>query len=299
MIVGEDSTLGLIVRNDGDADLTISDTTWSGGEIDQFTILNMPTLPFTIPENGDSVVISIQFVPTSQGAKNATLSLINNDVFRTPYEVPISGIGVVPDIAGNPNPLNFGEVEVTFSSTRTIQLRNDGGAALIIDDTLFAGTHFEQFSIDSIPDLPIVIEPDGDPVDILVSFAPDSEGDKTAALQLFSNDPDENPYSIDLTGTGIQPRIAVSPDTVRFGNIRIETDSTLILNVFNDGTADLFITDTTFRGQDDRNFRLVNAPSLPLQIRPGAESFPFRIQFSPGRTAALSGRLCARQQRSG
>ena len=44
----------LIVRNTGDADLIISDTTWSGADIDQFTILNIPTLPFTVPENGDS-----------------------------------------------------------------------------------------------------------------------------------------------------------------------------------------------------------------------------------------------------
>ncbi len=281
VIVGEDSTMSLLVRNDGDADLIISDTTWSGDNIDQFTVLNMPTLPFTIPENGDSVVISIQFVPTSQGLKDATLSFVNNDVFRTPYAVPISGEGVVPDIAGNPNPLAFGEVEVTFSATRMIQIRNDGGAALVIDDTLFAGPNFDQFALDSLPELPIVIEPDSDPVDILVRFSPTSEGDKTAALQLFSNDPDENPFSIDLAGTGIQPRIAVSPDTVDFGNIRIETDSTLLLDILNEGTASLFISDTSFRGQDDRFFRLVNAPSLPIQIRPGAESFPLRIQFSP------------------
>ena len=160
-----------------------------------------------------------------------------------------------------------------------MQIRNDGGAALVINDTLFAGANFNVFAIDSMPDLPIVIEPDGDPVEMIVSFSPDSEGDKTGALQLFSNDPDENPYSITLNGTGIQPRIAVSPDTVDFGNIRILTDSTLILEVANEGTADLFVSDTSFSGADAAYFSLVNAPALPLQIRTGADAFPLRIRF--------------------
>lgn len=289
VLVGSDSVLTVAIQNLGDAPLTVSDTVFAGQSISQFTVLSMPPLPFTIPVGGAQRLITLQFIPTSAGLKTASLRFVNNDVYRNPLILPLSGTGVEPDIGANPNPLAFGTVEVGQSFTRIVNIRNDGGATLVISDTAFAGTHQAQFSFVNNVQLPITILPESDPLSISVRFTPATAGAKSAALQFFSNDPDENPFSVNLSGTGIQPEIVATPDSLSFGHVRVNRDSIFTLLISNNGTADLRISDTTITGLQPELYSIVNGPALPIVIRPGGAGFPLQLRFAPvalGSTAA-------------
>ena len=291
VLVGADSIQSIAIQNLGDSPLTISDTVFAGQSISHFTVLSMPTLPFTIPVGGAQRLISIQFLPTTAGQKNASLRLVNNDVYRNPLIVSLVGTGVEPDIGSNPNSLAFGNVEVGQSFTRIVNIRNDGGATLVINDTAFAGANQSQFSFVNNLELPITILPGGNPVTMSLKFTPASAGAKTAALQLFSNDPDENPFSVNLTGTGISPIIVATPDSVAFGNVRVGNDSLFTLLLTNTGTADLRISDTTITGPQPGLFAIQNNPTLPLIIAPGSPGFPLLMRFTPQNLGAVAAEL--------
>ncbi|MGH7770985.1 MAG: hypothetical protein ACREQA_01965 [Candidatus Binatia bacterium] len=42
---------------------------------------------------GEIWTVTVQFAPTSEGAKNATLQFISNDPDENPKDVPLSGTG--------------------------------------------------------------------------------------------------------------------------------------------------------------------------------------------------------------
>ena len=68
------------------------------------------------------------------------------------------------------------------------------------------GPDAASFSITTAPDA--TVAPDGS-TGITVRFAPGSLGAKSATLSIASNDADENPYLVTLSGTGVAPDIAV------------------------------------------------------------------------------------------
>lgn len=65
------------------------------------------------------------------------------------------------------------------------------------------GTDEAMFTVTAFPTVPVT-GPSGSTT-FTVQFAPTSSGAKTAVIQLFSNDGDENPFDISLAGTGTPP----------------------------------------------------------------------------------------------
>ena len=103
--------------------------------------------------------------------------------------------------------------EVSFASTtgvievdRTFTIRNTGLAPLFSVGVTIAGADASEFSVLTPP--PTAIAP-GVSATFTVRFEPSSSGLKTAALRLASNDADENPTNLILSGLPI-PALAFS-----------------------------------------------------------------------------------------
>ncbi len=96
---------------------------------------------------------------------------------------------------------NFGDVAVGDTLTRTFTIKNTGTATLaglsITKDGADAAMMTITASASPIPPLP-----GGGSTTFTVRFAPTSTGGTTAALHIASNDPDENPFDVTLTGIG-------------------------------------------------------------------------------------------------
>ncbi len=290
VLVGEDSITTVRVWNDGNIDLVITTVALTGNNPDQFTLVNLPQPPVVLQPGVDTLALEIRFAPTTIGTKTAAIEFISNDPDDSPLDVPLAGIGVLPDIAVSPLTVTFDSVLVGDSSFSILQIFNTGSAPLTISDTSLNGANRNLFTIVEMPPLPIVIPPDSNFVVWLIRFIPDSVGNKLASLQVFSDDPDENPLNIPLIGEGVQAGISVAPNPVNFGNVRVHRDSTMTIQILNPGTATLSVTDTTLSGANRSEFRVESLSHLPFDI-PAGSSSSFEIVFNPdslgSRTALL------------
>jgi hypothetical protein len=191
------------VKNDGTADLKLGAIKFGGDNANQF---NKPTDRCTnktlVP--GASCTVSVRFKPTTVGPKTATLIIPSNDTDENPVNVSLSGdtATLVPDITVTLPSIGFGSIEVGVNSAaQTVSIKSDGTAALKIGAIKFAGTNANQFNKPSDRCSKKTLAP-GASCTVSVRFKPTSSGPKTATLIIPSNDPDENPVNVDLSGTG-------------------------------------------------------------------------------------------------
>ncbi|MDM8540493.1 M12 family metallo-peptidase [Desulfococcaceae bacterium HSG9] len=99
---------------------------------------------------------------------------------------------------------DFGSKEVGTDADVPFIVENTGTAnlTLAIPLAIDAGTHADQFSIQAQPGSPVA---GSNTTTFTVRFKPTSAGVKTAKISIGNNDPDENPYILNLQGTGTVP----------------------------------------------------------------------------------------------
>jgi uncharacterized repeat protein (TIGR03803 family) len=131
----------------------------------------------------------------------------------------INFITLAPDIALDAptgTPVTNGSGTLAFTSTGTgqtrdlaVTVRNTGGSDLNFIAASITSAQAGQFSLVSTPSATLAA---GASAAFTVRFSPTSPGAKVATLSLASNDPDENPFTVALTGTGADtsPPVVVS-----------------------------------------------------------------------------------------
>jgi len=105
-----------------------------------------------------------------------------------------------PDITVDPNPWNYGSVEVGQSAQKSFEIKNYGCSDLHVTAMQFSDCNPAEFCIQSGGNPPFTI-PAGQKRHLVIVFKPTSGGEKCASLDIYSNDPDENPYKLKLKGT--------------------------------------------------------------------------------------------------
>ena len=282
------------VSNVGGADLLVGTITLTGTNADQFAIQNDNVSGQTIAPAG-SRTLQVVFSPTSVGAKSAALSIPSNDPDEPTVAVPLSGVGVVPepDISVSPTSKNFGDVLVGSSSpAQTFTVSNLGGADLEVGTITLTGTNADQFAIQNDDASGETIAPDGSRT-LQVVFSPTSAGAKLAALSIPSNDPDEDPLTVPLTGVGVvpEPDISVSPAWKNFGDVLVGSSSPpQTFTVSNVGTLDLVVGTITLTGTNADQFFKQNDNVSGQTIAPGG-SRTLQVVFSPTSVGAKSAAL--------
>jgi hypothetical protein len=195
----------LSITNTGSADLSIFAVSLMGP--DSLHFLTGP-LQSMILAPGDTHSLCIDFSPTVPGEKHAFIRIESNDSDQTPLDVPITAKGVAADIFVNTETIEFGAVLTDTPQDSSFWIGNSGNWDLSIQAMEIIGNDRIDFS--SSQPFPLTLPP-GDSSQIPIRFHPHSLGVKSAILQLFSNDLDENPLSISLSGAsteGVAPYLA-------------------------------------------------------------------------------------------
>jgi hypothetical protein len=112
---------------------------------------------------------------------------------------PGSGSVDLPDIAVAPGSYDYGDVVVDNSSAQIFTVRNDGSVNLDVNAITVLGAN--EFSIGD--DSPFTLAP-GASRELVVSFTPSSVGFRSAMLLIESNDTDESPLAVDMSGNGVE-----------------------------------------------------------------------------------------------
>lgn len=226
------STNGIInIRNDGNALLKILDVI-SGDP--QFVVSNHYDVGI-----GGQIAIIVTFTPSSTGEITTLLNIISDDPDEPVIQVGLKGNGTDPpisDIRVSPTSLYLGEVEVGQSLQGTLNIHNDGGAALQISNITSSK---DQFTVSNHSDVP-----PGGQIAIIVTFTPSSPGEETATLSIASNDPDEPVIHLAIQGKGTEPPasdIRATLDSINMGEVEIGQSSQGTFRIYNDGDAKLLI----------------------------------------------------------
>ena len=106
--------------------------------------------------------------------------------------------------------IDFGAIAASMASEHTFTIRNSGDFDLTGLTVTISGTHASAYSLLAQPSASIA--PQGSST-FTVRFGPASRGTKTALLQVFSNDGDESPFDISLTGAGANASPVAVADT--------------------------------------------------------------------------------------
>jgi len=140
-----------------------------------------------------------------------------------------------PDI-DTPAQLNFGDVSVLSRATVLHRIRNYGQEPLIISQLMFSNDYFK-----STQTLPITVPVYGT-YDLPVDFGNPVKGETTGTLKIVSNDPDENPFTIQLSGNAFSPNyLLINTQSLKPGESKV-----VPVNIDNEEPFVAFQFDLTF-----------------------------------------------------
>ena len=171
-----------------------------------------------------------------------------------------------PDISVIPTSHNFGEE--LFKNDHVSQEFTvfNNGTTLTISGTMLTGPDASEFNIDRGGGS-FSLMSTGWPQPrhtIVVSFNPTSLGTKRATLEISSNDPDENPLRVSLTGKAAAerpgPNISVTPSEYGFvPNSSTSSQEFVISNVGEPGSGQLNISNITLTGANASEFSVMRS----------------------------------------
>ena len=296
--VGTSSAATVItISNTGSVDLVIGQLDITGTNNTEFSIGLLDDCSNATVVPSGNCTVEVVFSPDTEGVKSASLSMPSDDPVQNPFDVPLSGTGVIltPDISVTPASINFGSVNVgTSSEASIVTVSNTGTGNLLIGTLSLTGTNNTEFSIGLVDDCSdTTLAPLGNCTTEVV-FSPDTEGAKSATLSIPSDDPDENPVDVPLTGTGaiLIPDIDVVPTSHDFGGIVVgESSDIFIVTVTNTGTGDLTLgADILITGTNEAEIFIDSETCTDAVLAP-SETCEVEVDFWPETEGAKSATL--------
>lgn len=201
---GQSASLVFTLKNKGNFDLTGIGVTFDDTDAALFSVTAAPAT--TVSGPAGSTTFTVRFAPTTYGLKLATLVIASNDPDEDPFYVFLTGAANGPEIEvddgtsiSDGGSRNIGSAVVTQSISRNFVISNTGNMPLTGVGINIDGADASQFTITTPPSASIAA---GNVTGFTVRFQPTSAGVKSAALHISSNDADENPFDISLSGTG-------------------------------------------------------------------------------------------------
>jgi hypothetical protein len=184
----------VMLKNVGDASLTINSYSIGGGNSTDFSVSS--TCPGTLPANS-SCSFSVYFDPTAAGPRKSAL-IVNDNAPGNPHEVLLTGVGSAAVVS--PSTLGFGTVTVgTSSSPQNATIANNGSATMQLWQIVITGANAGDFSI-TANSCGTTLAGSAS-CTVSVTFKPTATGTRTASL-LFSDDGGGSPQAAALTGSG-------------------------------------------------------------------------------------------------
>jgi Ca2+-binding RTX toxin-like protein len=276
-VVGTASTIrSFRVTNGGISNLVVSAVNLTGTNADQFSMAN----GCATVNPGGFCDISVQFAPTTENVKTATISIVHNGT-GSPSNVTVTGRGIpsapiVVVVPAAPDVLAFGnQVIGTSSAAQAITVTNSGTQDLVVSGASLTGLDAAQFSLTNGC---ATVVPGGSCI-VTVQFTPTTLGDKTVSVDILHN-ATGSPTSVAATGTGINAlTTATIASPVRIGGgggLRIGRSATGNVRVTNTGASPLVITSANVTGTGFT----VDLGSCTAPVAPGRRC-NLRVTFAP------------------
>ncbi len=212
VLVGETGMVKTFtIKNSGDANLTGLSITLDGANPDDYVVTG-PVATMLAP--GESTTFDIAFKPATDGKKSATLHILSNDSDESSFDIQLTGTAVTPEpeiVVENPigsglrdgiAKRSFGTVTVgKYSFSKVITVKNVGGADLTDLAITKDGAQASDFLTTALGKKTLA---PGESTTFKITFKPGDVGTRNAAIHIKSNDANENPFDISVTGMGVK-----------------------------------------------------------------------------------------------
>ena len=202
--IGNPKLSGIIMENTGLADLYVTSAVLIDGDVNDFTVDTSRCEPNLAP--GDLCAIVITIASVTDGFKAATLAISSNDADNSLVLVDITASVGTPDIDA-PTEFFVGTAQIDGNIILgQFTVSNAGTGVLQFSSFSLTGADASDFLIGS--DCPGLTSPSsaslsaGESCSVAIQFSTVVQGQKSATLELVTNDPDEAVLSVALTAYG-------------------------------------------------------------------------------------------------
>lgn len=197
VVIGNQSEVGLAVRNDGYGTLQFESITIGEGSSLDFSVSSYPEEL----GHGEEGILMLKYVPDVEGEDHGTVEIVSNDEAAPSLSLDIEGMGVIPRIDVDPEVLYFGVVTPGESYTLGTRIGATGSGNLRVTGVNFPGDEAVAYSYE-LPDdwAEPYVTSNGHSFTIYVTFTPPDEAEYSGELYIESNDPEEPVASVRLFG---------------------------------------------------------------------------------------------------
>jgi len=269
--IGTSSTVPVVLTNARSWKVTLLAFQITGGGFS----MSGPAFPLTLGA-GQSVTLNVAFAPQSSGTTGGSLF-----VSGPALAIPLSGTGTAPgQLAANPSPVNFANVQVGGSQTQSATMTNSGGSGVTVSQATLTGASFTMSGLN----LPLTLGA-GQSATFSVVFAPQSAGSVSGNV-VFTSDASNAAVNLPLSGTGTAAgQLAVSPASLSFGNV-VDGSSSALNGSLTASGGSVTVASASL---NDGEF-VFSGVSLPVTI-PAGQSTSFTVTFAPQASGATSASL--------
>jgi hypothetical protein len=283
--VGSQGSTSVTLTSSGTAAVVIQSLAVSG---DAFSTGKLQ-LPLTLAP-GQQIALPLTFAPLTAGAQQGEINLTDNAT-GSPSALSLTGTGTTSASLSVPASVDFGDVTVGSSGSKTITLVSNGSAPVTIKSIAVAGGSFFGPPLA----LPQVLQPNQQ-MALKVKFSPSAEGDATGSITISSNSTTNASAKVPIHGKGITaiaPSLSASATSLSFGQVAVGSNATKTVTVTSTGTAPATITNGSISGAG-YTATYAGVPiaklSAPLILQPG-QRVTFDVVFDPADAGASNGQL--------
>jgi len=234
----------------------------------------------TLVEGGQLLNI---FNPTTANAAN-TIAVSGNTVKINNGETTTSSA----------NNTLFPATGLGKTAARSFVISNDGKGDLYINNITIAGVNAADFKLKGTYNFPVTIAAKTT-ASFTIEYTPNTVGNKTAVVEIVSNNPEARNYSFAIGGSTLVAAITVTGNNQNindgetttnantntdFGTVELRKSVTKDFVIRSSGTDALTISNITFTGANSSEFSIENAIDFPWTI-PTGTTRTVSVKFTP------------------
>jgi hypothetical protein len=234
-----------------------------------------------------TVTLQVKFAPTTAGSASGQLTVNSNFSGGSTAAVALSGTGIAapnPQLSLSLTKLNFSNITINAPATLPVVLTSTGTSAVTVNSASLSGSGYTLIGAA----FPITLSP-GQTATLQVKFAPTVAGGASGQLTISSNSSSGSTAAVALSGTGLaaaNPLLSLSLSQLTFGNVTINTPTTLPIVLTSTGTSAVTINAATLSGT---GYNLIGT-AFPITLSPG-QTATLQVKFAPTVAGGAAGQL--------